>query len=103
MKAAWYEKQGPAREVLVVGDMPDPMLGAGEVRIRIAASGCRSGQRAHGNGAGRGGFGWTLRCGAGASRGSAGDWHSEVGIGRSHCKEGRRPRSAGKRQGIDFA
>ena len=27
MKAAWYEKQGPAREVLVVGDMPDPMPG----------------------------------------------------------------------------
>jgi hypothetical protein len=24
MKAAWYEKQGPAREVLTVGEMPDP-------------------------------------------------------------------------------
>jgi hypothetical protein len=22
MKAAWYEKQGPPREVLVVGEMP---------------------------------------------------------------------------------
>ena len=43
MKAAWYEKQGPAREVLVVGDMPDPMPGAGEVRIRIAASGINPG------------------------------------------------------------
>jgi hypothetical protein len=25
MKAAWYEKQGPARDVLVVGEMPDPI------------------------------------------------------------------------------
>ena len=25
MRAAWYEKQGPAREVLTVGEMPDPV------------------------------------------------------------------------------
>lgn len=43
MKAAWYEKQGPAREVLNVGDMPDPTPGRGEVRIRIAASGINPG------------------------------------------------------------
>src|ERR1700756_2034967 len=43
MKAAWYEKQGPAREVLVVGEMPDPTPVAGEVRIRIAASGINPG------------------------------------------------------------
>jgi NADPH2:quinone reductase len=43
MKAAWYEKQGPARDVLVVGEMPDPHPGAGEVRIRIAASGINPG------------------------------------------------------------
>jgi NADPH:quinone reductase len=43
MKAAWYEKQGPAREVLKVGEMPDPMAGSGEVRIRIAASGINPG------------------------------------------------------------
>jgi NADPH2:quinone reductase len=43
MKAAWYEKQGPAREVLVVGEMPDPVPAAGEVRIRIAASGVNPG------------------------------------------------------------
>ncbi len=43
MKAAWYEKQGPAREVLVVGEMPDPIPAAGEVRIRIAASGINPG------------------------------------------------------------
>jgi NADPH2:quinone reductase len=43
MKAAWYEKQGPAREVLVVGEMPDLHPAAGEVRIRIAASGINPG------------------------------------------------------------
>jgi NADPH:quinone reductase-like Zn-dependent oxidoreductase len=36
MKAAWYEKQGPAREVLAIGDMPYPRViphsdGAGQV------------------------------------------------------------------------
>ncbi|WP_260473003.1 hypothetical protein [Edaphobacter aggregans] len=39
MKAAWYEKQGPAREVLTVGEMPDPAPGPGELRIHIATSG----------------------------------------------------------------
>jgi NADPH:quinone reductase len=43
MTAAWYEKQGPAREVLVVGEMPDPRPAPGEVRIRIAASGINPG------------------------------------------------------------
>jgi NADPH2:quinone reductase len=43
MRAVWYEKQGPAREVLVVGDMETPMPGEGEVRIRIAASGINPG------------------------------------------------------------
>jgi NADPH:quinone reductase len=43
MKAAWYEKQGPAREVLRVGEMDDPKPGSGEVRIRIAISGVNPG------------------------------------------------------------
>lgn len=43
MRAAWYEKQGPARKVLVVGEMPDPHPGAGELRIRVAASGVNPG------------------------------------------------------------
>src|ERR1700747_1840131 len=43
MKAAWYEKQGPPCEVLVVGEMPDPVPAAGEVRIRVAASGINPG------------------------------------------------------------
>src|SRR6516162_1877316 len=43
MKAAWYEKQGAARDVLVLGDMDDPRPGTGEVRIRIAFSGVNPG------------------------------------------------------------
>jgi len=43
MKAAWYEKQGPARDVLIVGEMEDVQPAAGEVRIRIAASGVNPG------------------------------------------------------------
>jgi NADPH2:quinone reductase len=43
VRAAWYETQGPARDVLVVGTMPDPEPGAGEVRIRIEASGINPG------------------------------------------------------------
>ena len=39
MKAAWYEKNGAARDVLVVGEMPTPQPGAGEVRIKLATSG----------------------------------------------------------------
>lgn len=43
MKAAWYEQQGPAREVLTVGEMDDPVPGPGELRIRVAASGVNPG------------------------------------------------------------
>jgi NADPH:quinone reductase len=43
MRAAWYERQGAARDVLVVGAMADPQPGPGEVRIRIAASGINPG------------------------------------------------------------
>lgn len=39
MNAAWHESQGPARDVLVVGKMLDPTPAAGEVRIRLSASG----------------------------------------------------------------
>ncbi|GJD53930.1 Quinone oxidoreductase 1 [Methylobacterium crusticola] len=39
MRAAWYERNGPAGEVLQVGDMPDPQPGPGEVRVRVYASG----------------------------------------------------------------
>jgi NADPH2:quinone reductase len=43
MKAAWYERQGPAAEVLVVGEMPERTPGLGEVRIRVRASGVNPG------------------------------------------------------------
>ena len=43
MKAAWYEGQGAPADVLVVGEMPTPEPGPGEVRIRVAASGINPG------------------------------------------------------------
>jgi NADPH2:quinone reductase len=30
MRAAWYEKQGPAREVLKIGEMAEPAPGPGK-------------------------------------------------------------------------
>src|SRR5947208_16693758 len=39
MLAARYERTGPADEVIVVGEMPAPDPGPGEVRVRIAFSG----------------------------------------------------------------
>src|SRR3954463_16605616 len=39
MRAFWYEKLGPASEVLKLGEMPDSVPGPGEVRVRIAWSG----------------------------------------------------------------
>ena len=41
--AAWYERPGPAAEVLQVGQMADPEPGQGEVRVRVAISGINPG------------------------------------------------------------
>jgi NADPH2:quinone reductase len=39
MKAAWYERNGAARDVLQVGEMETPEPGPGEVLVRLATSG----------------------------------------------------------------
>lgn len=39
MKAAYYEQTGPAEQVLVVGDVPNPQPAPGEVRVRLQWSG----------------------------------------------------------------
>jgi NADPH2:quinone reductase len=39
MQAAFYTRQGPATEVLTVGEQPTPQPGPGEVRVRLQASG----------------------------------------------------------------
>ncbi len=38
MRAAWYEKNGAAAHVMIVGDLPDVKPAAGEVRVRLHAS-----------------------------------------------------------------
>jgi len=39
MRAAFYERAGPASDVLVLGELPTPVPGAGEVRVKVVWSG----------------------------------------------------------------
>lgn len=39
MRAVWYEAYGPAKDVLKFGELETPEPGAGEVRVRLHASG----------------------------------------------------------------
>ena len=39
MHAVWYDRQGPANEVLVYGELPTPEPGHYEVRVRLEAAG----------------------------------------------------------------
>jgi NADPH:quinone reductase len=39
VKAVWYDGTGAAPDVLTFGDMPTPVAGPGEVRVRLHASG----------------------------------------------------------------
>jgi NADPH2:quinone reductase len=43
VRAAWYERRGPARDTLTVGEMPDVHAGPGEVRIAVSVSGLSPG------------------------------------------------------------
>lgn len=39
MKAAWYRRNGLAQDVLEVGELPTPLPGPGEVRVKVHTSG----------------------------------------------------------------
>ncbi len=39
MRAVWYDRQGPADQVIVIGELPTPEPGTGQVRVRLEASG----------------------------------------------------------------
>jgi NADPH2:quinone reductase len=39
MRAVWYDRQGPANEVIVTGELPTPEPGTGQIRVRLEASG----------------------------------------------------------------
>jgi NADPH2:quinone reductase len=43
VQAVWYDRQGPASEVLQIGELPDPDPDAGEVRVRNRFSGVNPG------------------------------------------------------------
>ncbi|MBT5496894.1 MAG: NADPH:quinone reductase, partial [Alphaproteobacteria bacterium] len=53
MRAVWYEKQGPADEVLIIGEKPTPEPGLGEVLIRVHASGVNPSDEGMRSGLGR--------------------------------------------------
>ncbi|MEM7721252.1 MAG: NADPH:quinone reductase [Pseudomonadota bacterium] len=39
MRAVYYDRTGPATDVLRLGNLPDPVVGPGDVLVRVAASG----------------------------------------------------------------
>jgi NADPH2:quinone reductase len=43
VRAVWYERQGPASDVLQVGELPEPEPGPGEVRVLVTRSGVNPG------------------------------------------------------------
>jgi NADPH:quinone reductase len=43
VRAVWYDRQGPAAEVLQEGDLPAPEPATGELRIRVTRSGVSPG------------------------------------------------------------
>ena len=43
MIAVWYDRQGPAAEVLRLGELPTPQPGPGEVRVLVSRSGVNPG------------------------------------------------------------
>jgi NADPH2:quinone reductase len=43
MIGAWYDRQGPAAEVLEVGELPAPEPDAGEIRVKVVLSGINPG------------------------------------------------------------
>lgn len=61
MQAAFYTRQGPAAEVLVVGEQPTPQPGPGEVRVRLRTSGVNpSDYKTRRGGPGRPPLAWPL-------------------------------------------
>jgi len=56
MRAVWFEKKGSARDVLVYGEMADPVPEIGQVRVRIHVSGVNPSDTKT-----RGGFGGNTR------------------------------------------
>jgi NADPH:quinone reductase len=43
LRAVWYDRQGPAAEVLQAGELPAPEPGPAEVRVRVTRSGVNPG------------------------------------------------------------
>lgn len=61
MRAAWYDQPGPAAQVLTVGTLPRPEAGAGEVLVRMHASGINPADVKRRSGWGSGTFGQSTK------------------------------------------
>lgn len=47
MRAAFYDRQGNPAQVLQLGELPDPVAGKGDVRVRVAISGINPSDAKH--------------------------------------------------------
>jgi NADPH2:quinone reductase len=45
VRAVWYERTGPAEDVLAFGEQPMRRAGPGQARVRLAASGVNPSDR----------------------------------------------------------
>src|SRR5688572_111835 len=85
MQCAWYDRKGPAHEVLRVGEQPKPVPRAGEVLVAVKASGINpSDTKGRGGARGNTAMPWPLiiphQDGAGVIE-AVGDGISEARIG----------------------
>jgi NADPH:quinone reductase len=85
MKAVWYERTGPAAEVLTFGEMPTPVAGPGEVRVRLEASGVNPSDAGR-----RGGFYRGLEYPRVITNSDGAGIVDQVGAGVSRLKAGQR-------------
>ena len=53
MRAVWHERQGPAQDLLILGEKPTPYPGPDEVLIRVFASGVNQSDEGIRSGLGR--------------------------------------------------
>jgi NADPH:quinone reductase len=85
VKAVWYERTGPAAEVLTFGEMPTPVAGPGEVRVRLEASGVNPSDAGR-----RGGFHRALEYPRVITNSDGAGIIDQVGGGVSRLKAGQR-------------
>ena len=85
MRAVWYERTGPAAEVLMVGEQPMPEPARGEVRIKLMASGVNPADCNR-----RGGIGYTMEAPIVIAHSDGAGVVDKLGPGVTRFREGDR-------------